>query len=88
MTERAEVVEAWNNLPDELRCHPGLKALWRSLGGRLDARSTAQQEAPAEPAMYCERCGVGRQEHERADWCDNQSFAATEARAEAQRIND
>jgi hypothetical protein len=29
---RAEIVEAWNNLPEQLRCHPDLSALWRAIG--------------------------------------------------------
>ena len=27
---RAELVAAWNDLPDSLRCHPGLKRLYRA----------------------------------------------------------
>lgn len=28
--ERAELVAAWNDLPDSIRCHPGLKRLFRA----------------------------------------------------------
>jgi hypothetical protein len=28
--ERAELVAAWNDLPDSMRCHPGLKRLFRA----------------------------------------------------------
>jgi hypothetical protein len=27
---RRELVDAWNDLPDSLRCHPGLKRLFRA----------------------------------------------------------
>lgn len=29
-SNRAELVAAWNDLPDDLRCHPGLKRLYRA----------------------------------------------------------
>lgn len=28
--QRAELVAAWNDLPDSIRCHPGLKRLFRA----------------------------------------------------------
>ena len=28
--ERVELVAAWNDLPDSIRCHPGLKRLFRA----------------------------------------------------------
>jgi hypothetical protein len=31
--QRLELVAAWNDLPDALRAHPGLKRLYRALGG-------------------------------------------------------
>lgn len=31
--QREEVCAAWADLPDSLRCHPGLKRLYRALGG-------------------------------------------------------
>jgi hypothetical protein len=31
--QRLELVAAWNDLPDALRSHPGLKRLYRALGG-------------------------------------------------------
>jgi len=44
--ERAELVAAWNDLPDSLRCHPGMKRLFRA----CQAIPSAATPPPAEPA--------------------------------------
>lgn len=51
--QRLEVVAAWNDLPDSLKAHPGLKRLYRALGGvNLDGTRGALAVAGAE------RCGT------------------------------
>ena len=37
--QRLEVTAAWNDLPEALRCHPGLKRLYRALGGITGGKS-------------------------------------------------
>jgi hypothetical protein len=44
--ERAELVAAWNDLPDSLRCHPGLKRLFRACQAMPSATPPAQVEQP------------------------------------------
>lgn len=36
--QREEVCAAWADLPDSLRCHPGLKRLYLALGGLRDRK--------------------------------------------------
>jgi hypothetical protein len=44
--ERIELVAAWNDLPDSLRCHPGLKRLFRACQAMPSATPPAQVEQP------------------------------------------
>jgi hypothetical protein len=44
--ERIELVAAWNDLPDSLRCHPGLKRLFRACQAIPSATPPAQVEQP------------------------------------------
>lgn len=46
--QRLEVVAAWNDLPDSLKAHPGLKRLYRALGG-VNLEGTPSSEVPSFP---------------------------------------
>jgi len=43
-TQRFEVCAAFNDLPDSLRAHPGLKRLYRALGGGIAPTGSAAPE--------------------------------------------
>jgi hypothetical protein len=51
--ERAELVAAWNDLPDALRCHPRLKRLYRAVHAIPSAVSPDVQELLTIIEMLC-----------------------------------
>jgi hypothetical protein len=57
VSQREEVCAAWNDLPAALRCHPGLKRLYRALGGvRMDMPSEAEAAGTADVQRHIIVC--------------------------------